>query len=197
MTKNSHKGRVGGPRPGAGAKPKMKDATRVLFYVHPDTARVLADLAAEAAAVVDEANRQVYVRDRDERITRSELVRAAIDIYFQHLTASPRSLAEYFRPYLGRAKLVDLNEGVRTRQERIDTYIAKALKEHVVKLADLINVEIKHDNRQQVLKKDRDEPVVASELYREAVRQFLNAYEGRPEELAHDLRPRLGRPKDR
>ena len=188
------KGTIGGYRPGSGAKRKMKEATKILFFVEPEDARDMTELAEQAEAIVREANATVPTRDVDRLIKRSEICRVALQTYLANPPLDAEGFARLFRPYLGRPKPPG-NGRLESQKERLDTYLDEHEKHQVERLLDEINVVIADANRHTARKADHDTKAAASDLYREAVSEYLRTYRDRAEQLAHDLRPLLGRSK--
>lgn len=193
-------GRHGGPRPGAGPKRKVQNARSLVFFAHPDTIAALDRLTEDAAATVKEANMALAEKERDVVITRSEIVRVALETYCYQLSyqldvSSIEALVRRYRPYLGAIKPPGTDGPPEGRRERVVTVVPQALKDFAKRVVDEANAVIRYYNRRLERKSDYDPVIAMSELYREALDDFLRTYEGRGEALAHDLRPRLGKRK--
>lgn len=180
----------------------VKRPYRMVYNLERDTLERLHALAERASEVVKRENERVQVRSRDRLITYSEIVRTGLRVYLDAHRDRGDEIAQFLRPYLGRekpgrARGVGERESGAVFEERYLTGLVIEMddKHDVDALVDRVNLVVRDANRRLEFKKDHDPEVNASEIYREAVQALLEAYEARPEQLAHDLRPLLGKNK--
>ena len=189
------KGTRGGWRPGGGAKPKVQDARKVLFFIDPAEHSSMSYLADTASYLVRKENAKVPTRDRDHLITRSELVRIAIEAYVARLhDEDTLAWVQRLRPYLGGPKPPENGDNEKDAPlSRLDTYVGAQTKDTIDAFVDNAN-EIVAQSNQGLEKEDWDPRITNSDVYREAIYDFLERNRD-PVQLAHALRPKLGQSK--
>lgn len=139
-------------------------------------------------------------RRSPQRTSASELARVALNDYVSAQQGKEEAIAKRMRPYLGLAKPRLENDGdtkaidgryIFDERDRQTTYLDRPDRERLMLRTDLANAYVEQGNRRVEFKKDRDAAIAFSELAREAVENFLDAYENDPRKLAEHVRPEL------
>ena len=187
---------LGGWRPGAGGKRRMDKSIKITFFMEAADVARLDALVEGAQAVVAAANATLPTRYRDDRITRGELARKAVERYLENIHPIDGHALTY-RPALGQVKTEESNRyragALFEDRASVNALIDVETRERALDAVAFMNVTVDAYNRRAEFKKDHDAKIVVSELYREAVLRFVDAYGGQPERLAHELRPFLGK----